>query len=102
MTSRADTLLQRRAQLLEKIADQRQQVSALSAHWHRPLQIADQGLAVVTYVRNHPILLGGGVVMLMVRRRGVLGALSGAWRIWKMYSRARQYSKKLTPRELAH
>lgn len=102
MSKRAATLLQRRAQLLQEIATQRQQVAVLGARWHRPLQMADQGLALVNYVRNHPVLLGGGIVMLLVRRRGVLGALNGAWRIWKMYSKARQYSKKFTGRVLTH
>jgi putative Ca2+/H+ antiporter (TMEM165/GDT1 family) len=47
--------------------------------------LADQGLAAVHYARSRPVLMGVVAALLVMRNRGVVGMVSGAWGLWKAY-----------------
>jgi len=83
---RRDTLDQRRKELLSSIALQREQLGdQYEAHWKTPLVIADQGISAVRYVRDHPMIVAMFAALVFVRRRSLVGASWGLWRVWKMY-----------------
>lgn len=98
MNKRMLEVRQRRGELLAKIASQREQLSAIGTRWQTPLAIADQGLAVLRFLRSKPLLVGGVVALLVVRRRGIPGLVKGVWRVWKGYRYFTGMAKKLSSR----
>lgn len=79
-------VMQRRRELLARIAAQREQVAELGARLQAPLAFADRGLAVARFLRSNPVLTAGVFgLAVFFRRRGILGAVQGAWRLWKKY-----------------
>lgn len=91
-------VMQRRGELLAKISAQREQLAEAGARWEAPLALADQGLAVVRFLRSHPVLVAGAVALFVIRRRGVTGLVSGAWRMWRLYKLAASFSAKIASR----
>lgn len=91
-------VMQRRGELLARIAAQREQVAGIGARWQAPLALADQGLAVVRFLRSHPVLVAGVVELFVIRRRGVAGLVKGGWRVWKGYRFLTVLAEKLSPR----
>ena len=85
MNERMLVLRQRRGELLAKIAAQREQVTLVGARWRAPLAVADQGLAVLRFVRARPLLVAGVAALLVWRRRGMVGVAKLGWRAWKGY-----------------
>ncbi|MFZ2541169.1 MAG: YqjK-like family protein [Gallionella sp.] len=85
MNEKMSKLMQRRIELLVRIAAQREQMSEIEADWRAPLALADQGVAAVRFLRCHPLLVAGVVAFLVVRRRGVAGLVRGLWQVWKGY-----------------
>lgn len=78
-------VMQRRNELVAKIASQRGQVAEIGRRLQTPLALADQGLSIARFMRAHPALVGGVAALLIARRRGVTGLLKGGWRAWKAY-----------------
>lgn len=91
-------VMQRRGELLAKIAAQRGQVAQIGARWQAPLALADQGLAVVRFLRSHPALVAGVVALFVIRRRGVVGLVKSGWRVWKGYRFLTALSERLSSR----
>lgn len=91
-------VMRRRAELLAKIAAQRGQVAEMGAQWQTPLAVADQGLAVVRFLRSNPVLIVGVAALLVIRRRGMAGLMTGMWRVWKGYRYFTAISAKLSSR----
>ena len=91
-------VMQRRGKLLAKIALQREQVTQIGAHWQAPLALADQGLAVVRFLRSRPALVAGVVALFIIRRRGLMGLARGGWLVWKGYRYFATFSAKLSSR----
>ncbi|MBI3221696.1 MAG: YqjK-like family protein [Nitrosomonadales bacterium] len=85
MSERMSAVMQRRGELLARIAAQRGQVAQLGSRWEKPLALADQGLAVARYLRDRPVLMAGMVALLVMRRRGIAGLLRGGLRGWQAY-----------------
>ncbi|MDO8464837.1 MAG: YqjK family protein [Gallionella sp.] len=88
-------VMQRRGELLARIATQREQVAVASMHWQAPLAFADKGLAAVRFLRSNPVLVAAAVALLVIRRRGVAGMLTAGWRVWKLYKSAISFSAKI-------
>lgn len=88
-------VMQRRGELLAKIAAQREQIAEAGMRWKTPLEIADKGLAVVRFLRSNPVLVAATVAALAIRRRGVTAALASGWRIWRLYKSARSFSARM-------
>ena len=95
MNSQMLAVMQRRGELLARIAAQREQMAETGARWQAPLALADQGLTVVRFLRSHPALVAGLVALYMIRRRGVVGLVKGGWRVWKGYRYLTALSEKL-------
>ena len=98
MNSQMLAVMQRRGELLARIAAQREQMTETGARWQAPLALADQGLAVMRFLRSHPALVAGVVALFMVRRRGVVGLVKGGWRMWKGYRYLTALSERLSSR----
>lgn len=98
MNRRLSDIMQKRAQLLVRIAGQREQIAAVGARWKLPLAVADHGFAVGRYLRSHPVLLTGvvGVVALVaIKRRGMIAVASGALHIWNYYKTAKVFAMRM-------
>jgi len=91
-------VMQHRGELLARIASQREQVAGMEVRWRVPLALADQGLAAMRFLRSNPVLVAGVVAMFVIRRRGVVGLMVGAWRVWNGYRAIEAFSAKLTSR----
>jgi len=85
MNSKMSAVMQRRGELLARIAAQREQAAEIGARWQAPLALADKGLAVVRFLRSHPALVAGVAALFVIRRRNVAGLVKGGWRVWKGY-----------------
>ena len=91
-------VMQKRGELLARIASQRKQVAEMGARWQTPLALADQGLAVMRFLRSNPVLVAAVAALIMLRRRGVVGLMKGAWKAWKGYRYLTALSAKLSSR----
>jgi len=90
--------MQKRAQLVVRIAGQREQIAAVGARLRVPLAVADQGFAAGRYLRSHAVLLAGvaGVVALATMKgRGIIAMASGALRIWNCYKTAKVFAMRM-------
>lgn len=96
MNKQMALVMQRRGELLARISAQREQVAVLGARWQAPLALADQGLAVVRYLRARPVLVVGVVALLIIRRRGLVGLARSGWMAWKGYRYFTELSAKLS------
>jgi hypothetical protein len=85
MNDQMFVLLQRRNELLARIAIQREQVAELGVRLETPLVFIDKGLAAARFLRSAPVLSAVLVVLVVNRRRILLGLMRGAWRLWKGY-----------------
>lgn len=85
MNEQLQAVLQRRSELLAEIAAQRGEMAQVGARWQRPLAFADQGVAVVRYLRARPLLVAGAAALLMWRRHGLGGIAKTGWKLWKGY-----------------
>jgi hypothetical protein len=98
MNERMPAIMQRRGELLARIAAQREQVAGAGARWQAPLALADQGLAVARFLRARPVLVATLAALLVIRRRGVMGLIGGGWKVWKGYRYLAALSAKLSSR----
>lgn len=87
-------VMQRRAELLARIASQREQMAEIREDFKTPLALADKGLAAVRYLRSHPVLVAAVAALFVIRRRGVFALAMGAWRVWKGYRSITSISAK--------
>lgn len=85
MNSQLSAVMQRRGELLARIALQREQLAEIGARLRPSLALADRGVAVARFLRSHPVLVIGVTVALVISRRGVAGTAGIAWRVWKGY-----------------
>jgi hypothetical protein len=85
MNEKMFKLMQRRGELLARIASQREEITEIGTLWRTPLALADQGVAVVRFLRRHPLVVAGVVALFVMRRRSVAGLVWGVWRAWKGY-----------------
>ncbi len=88
-------VMQRRGELLAQIGSQREQVAQFGARWEKPLAVADQGLAVLRFMRSKPALVAGVAALLVWRRRGAVAVLRMGWRTWKGYRYLTGLAEKL-------
>ncbi len=96
MNPRLTAITRRRAALVARAADQRDEVGRLVDRWRAPLAFVDRGLALVRSIRAHPLALAV-VAALMVRSPG--GGRLGLWtkRLWtgwRLYQSVREPGAK--------
>ena len=86
MNRRLAALADRRRMLLERIVTQRIEVAEIASELKRPLALADAGLGVVRFLRDHPGLVSGGLVALLsFRGKGIAGQARKWWRLMYLY-----------------
>ena len=95
MNKQMFALMQRRGELLAKIAAQREQVAVTAIRWQAPLAFADKGLATMRFLRSNPVLVAAAVAILVIRRRGATGLVTAGWRMWRLYKSAMSFSAKI-------
>lgn len=79
MNNALSRLAERRAHLIEESARQRAALSQESVPWRIVLARADEGIAIVRYVKSHPVrLISAGSILL---------AVAGPGRIWRWLGR---------------
>jgi hypothetical protein len=79
-------LAERRQLLIAQIASQRMSLTHNAHSWLKPLSIADKGLVVLRYIKNHPLLIAGdGVALLtMARPSGIGKWFRRGWLAWQV------------------
>lgn len=98
MNRQMAALMQRRGELLARIAAQRGEVADIAARWEGPLAVADRGVAVVRFLRERPLLVAGVAALFVIRRRGMMGLVRLGWLGWKGYRYVAGISARMTPR----
>ena len=91
-------VMQRRGELLARIAAQREQVAEIGARWETPLTFADKCLAAVRFLRARPVLVAGVAALFVVRRRGLMGLARSGLLAWRGYRYFTAFSGKLSSR----
>ena len=79
-------LAQRREHLVLEAAKQRLQLAQAVEVWREPLALADQGLAAISYIKKHPILIAASsAVLVRLVRKSFIGKWLGrgmmAWQL---------------------
>jgi hypothetical protein len=95
MNDRMFALRQRRSVLLARTDAQRGQLAELTSNWKGQLTLADQGMAIVRFFRDYPLLIAGITALVVVRRRRFAGLVSGILRIRKGYRFVAGFLQKL-------
>lgn len=98
MNRQMAALMLRRGELQARIAAQRGEVVDVVARWEGPLAVADQGVAVVRFLREQPLLVAVVAALFVVRRRGVKGLVRLGLLGWKGYRYIAGVATRLTPR----
>jgi hypothetical protein len=93
MNTRMQALAQRRAQLLQQSAQQRELITLHAGVWQARLARLDQGMTILTFVYRHAFLLGTGVWLLLRWQRSP----TSSW-YYQMFHLWRHYQKWRTVR----
>jgi len=90
MNEKSSRLAERRERLVAQAAAQRMALAQNIEPWRLPLARADQGLAALRYIKSHPAWIVGGAVLLAIVRPGRAGNwLARGWVTWKMVQKLR-------------
>lgn len=88
MNDRLFELALRRERLIAQAAQQRTTLAQSVQAWRVPLALADQGVAALRYLKQHPAWLVGGVgVVVVLRRRNAGKWLRRGWVAWNIVRR---------------
>ena len=81
-------IARRKERLIARCAAQREAVAGVFRELRQPIAIADRALAVVRFLRAHPVLVVVAVAAVVAFRRHSLLALAArglaAWRTWRV------------------
>ena len=90
MNQKLTQLAERRRRLVAQAATQRIVLAHDMEPWRARLALVDRGVNVVRYVRRHPALLVGAVLVLVaLRPRHVVKWLQRGWLVWQVGRRLR-------------
>lgn len=85
MGNSLNRLALKRERLVAQAAAQRHALSQDIAPWHKPLARVDQGIVVLGYIRRHPILMIGSMLLLVKTRPHHMGKwLKRGWLAWQV------------------
>lgn len=91
MNSKLTQLAKRRQQLVAQAAAQRTTLAYTLEPWRARLSLVDRGVAVLSYVRRHPILMvGASLLFAALRRRRVGRWLQHGLIAWQLGRRLRR------------
>lgn len=78
-------IAERRERIIAQAADQRGILAQNAEPWRMPLALADQGLMVLRYLKQHPEGIVGISVLLVALRRGRIATWLGrGWVSWQL------------------
>lgn len=87
---------QRRAELVNKIAVQRADISLALKPIRSSLTLADKGVSGFRYLANHPVLLASTVaIAVAVLPKRWMFVLQGGWAAWRMALAAKRNLESL-------
>jgi hypothetical protein len=90
MNKKLTRLAERRNQLVAQAAAQRTALAHDLEPWRARLALADQGIAVIRYVKRHPALLAGAALLIAALRPRRVGTwLQRGWVAWQIGRRLR-------------
>ena len=90
-------LIERREHLIIQAAAQRTTLAQAIEPWRAPLARIDRGLAVLHYIKRHPVWIIGGSLLLAALRPGHRGSWLGrGWLAWKLLHQLRSKSSDNT------
>ena len=79
-------IMRRRERLLARCDAQRAELTTLAQRWEGPLKVADRVVAVINYLRGHPLVLGAAVTLLVVvQRRDLWSWVRRGFMLWRAY-----------------
>lgn len=91
MNDKLIRLRQRRERLIAQIAMQRLTLAQTVASMRTPIALADRGLAVLRFIKRHPVLLAGAGMLLGALRPSRVGKwLRGGWLAWQFMRKLRR------------
>lgn len=80
MKTRLAEVTERRHRILEKIALQRMEVTAISKYWQKPVALIDTGLQAIRFIHKHPAFVSGCMTAFLTwRNKGVAGLAHEGW-----------------------
>jgi len=84
MNEKLIELAEQRAALVVRAAAQRAELSQALSSWGRPLNVVDQGWALVRYLGSNPMVLGGVAALLIAFRPWrMVKWLPPGWLLWR-------------------
>lgn len=90
MNAKLMQLAERRERLVMQAAAQRTTLAHNIEPWRTPLALADQGLAALRYLKNHPSWIVGGIFLFAALRPGRVGKwLRRGWVAWQILYKLR-------------
>lgn len=91
MSKRLIALAERRERLVALAALQRSEFSRHLSPVKAGCAVADKGVLALRYLQQHPVLVAGGVGLLVaLRPRKAFGWLKRGWFAWRMVQKLRQ------------
>lgn len=88
MSEKRNRLVEQRERLVAQAAAQRLALARDVERWRTPLAVADQGLAVLRYIRLHPQWLIVPILLLAAMRPRRVGKwLGSGWVSWRVTRR---------------
>ena len=77
-------LARRKERLIARAAAQRRVIADAYHRWQKPAAMVDRGVAVVRFLKAHPLLLAvGAVVAAAAGRRNLLRLAGRGWVAWR-------------------
>ena len=90
-------IMRKRERLLARCDTQRAELAALARPWEGPFRIADRAVAGINYLRDHPVVLGVAVALLVViQRRSLWAWVRRGFALWRAYRALVRFRFKLT------
>ena len=91
MSDRKKEIVQHRAMLVVRAANQRAELANSFAPFRAPLAIADKGLHAVQFFARHPVLMAGAVALaVVVLPKHWFVLFKNGWLAWRMALAARR------------
>lgn len=94
MNAKLALLAERRAHLVSRAAEQRATLAHCVEALRAPLEMVDRGIAVLAYVRRHPVAVIGATTLAIALSPRLAGSwLRRSWLVWRLTRALRNWSR---------
>lgn len=91
MSSKHSEIQAKRARLITQCKAQRTQIGQCTTSWRKPLQLADQGIEVLRYLKQNPAwLVGTGIMLIALKPARTFRWLKLTWAAWLIIRKLRK------------